>query len=231
VKALAGALVAIVAILTGASLYVLHTARELPRDLAESGVRALQQLGELARAFKQGTVTTSFVSYATRIAATKRLQVASVGQTELFLRRDETTILWGQLALPDVVIEARAPVEYTYFLDLDKSWLFALDGPFVSVTVPPLEWNTPALDVSSLSFEVRKGSILRDEDSVKENLRLALTELCRRRAAEHAALAREPARRSAEAFVDTWLHQRFDDGTAYRARVVFSDEQASAQVH
>ncbi len=230
-KALAAALVAIVVIVTAASLYVFHSAGQLPRDLAASGVEALRAVGELARAFKQGTVTTSFVSYATQVSATKRLQVATVSETELFERRDEMTILWGQFALPDVVVEARAPVEYTYFVDFDKPWAFALDGPFVRVSVPALEWNAPALDVSRLAFTVREGSLLRDEAAVAESLRLALTELCRRRAGERVALAREPARRSIEAFVETWLKDRFDDGKDYRARVVFGDERPEARIH
>jgi hypothetical protein len=231
VKALAAALVAIVVILTGAALYVFHSAGELPRDLAASGVEAIRAVGDLARAFRQGTVTTSFVGYATQVTATKRLQVATLAETEVFERRDEMTILWGQFALPDVVIEARAPIEYTYYVDLDKPWAFALDGPFVTVKAPSLEWNAPALDVSRLTFTVREGSILRDEEAVIESLRLALTELCRRRAAERVALAREPARRSIESFVDTWLHERFDDGKDYRARVVFGDEPPEARTH
>lgn len=229
-RPLAAALVAIVAILTGASLYVFRSARALPQDLARSGVEVLREAGALARAFKQGTVTTTFVSYATQVAATKRLQVATVAETELFERRDEMTILWGQFALPDVVIEARAPIEYTYYVDLDKPWAFALDGPFVEVRVPPLEWNTPALDVSRLAFSVREGSILRDESAVAESLRLALTELSKRRAADRVALAREPARRSIASFVDSWLHERFDDGKDYRARVVFGDERPEARI-
>jgi len=36
--------------------------------------------------------------------------------------------LQGALALPDVVVEARAPVAYTYFLDLDMEWRFRLEG-------------------------------------------------------------------------------------------------------
>ncbi len=230
-KALAGALVAIVAILSLATVYVVRTASQVPNELAQSGVRALEQLGELARSFREGTVTTSFVSYATRVSATRRLQVATVSQMELFERRDEMTILWGQFALPDVVVEARAPVEYTYYADLEKAWRFELAAPFVLVSVPDLEWNAPALDVSRLEFVVREGSILRDESAVVESLRQVLTELCRRRASEHVALAREPARRSIEGFVDTWLRERFADGKDYAARVTFADEPPEARLH
>ena len=41
-------------------------------------------------------------------------------------------------------------------------------------------------------------------------------------------LVREAGRRKVEAFVETWLVQRFADGTSYRARVVFADEPAAA---
>jgi hypothetical protein len=39
---------------------------------------------------------------------------------------------------------------------------------------------------------------------------------------------REAGRRKVEAFVETWLVQRFSDGREYRARVVFADEPQAA---
>jgi hypothetical protein len=39
---------------------------------------------------------------------------------------------------------------------------------------------------------------------------------------------RDTGRRSVEAFVETWLVQRFADGEAYRARVLFADEPTPA---
>ena len=133
------------------------------------------------------------------------------------------------LALPDVVVEARAPVTYTYFLDLDKEWRFRLEGRDVLVVVPPVEWNRPAVDVSALRFEVREGSVLRDEQVVLDRLRAELTPLLERRARQHVPLVREAGRRKVEAFVETWLVQRFADGRDYRARVVFADEPAAAR--
>ena len=45
---------------------------------------------------------------------------------EVFERTDSATVFWGQLALPDVVVRARAPFEYTYYLDLNKTWELTL---------------------------------------------------------------------------------------------------------
>jgi hypothetical protein len=225
--ALAAAAVAIVAIAVGGGLYVFRSVRDLPGDVVEGGRKALNDLRDVAAAFRTGTVTTTFRSYATNVTGTTRLQFAELRQEELFERRDTEAVLWGTLALPDVVVEARAPVVYTYFLDLDKEWRFRLEGRDVLVVVPPMEWNRPAVDVSALRFAVREGSVLRDEQVALDRLRAQLTPLLERRARQHVPLVRETGRRKVEAFVETWLVQRFDDGAEHRARVVFADEPAA----
>ena len=157
----------------------------------------------MAAAFRTGTVTTTFRSYATEVTGTTRLQFAELRQEELFERRDTEAVLWGALALPDVVVEARAPVTYTYFLDLDKEWRFRLEGRDVLVVVPPVEWNRPAVDVSALRYVVREGSVFRDEQVALDRLRSELTPLLDRRARQHVPLVREAGRRKVEAFVET----------------------------
>ncbi len=196
--------------------------------MIEGGRKALHDLREVAAAFRTGTVTTTFRGYATEVSGTTRLQFAELRQEEAFERRDSEALLWGALALPDVVVEARAPVTYTYFLDLDKEWRFRLEGRDVLVVVPPVEWNRPAVDVSALRFTVREGSVLRDEQVALDRLRSEVTPLLDRRARQHVPLVREAGRRKVEAFVETWLVQRFADGKDYRARVVFADEPAAA---
>ncbi len=186
-------------------------------------------LREVAAAFRTGTVTTSFRGYATEVQGTTRLQFAELRETEVFERRDEAAILWGALRLPDVVVEARAPIAYTYFVDLEKEWRFQLEGQEVFVRAPAIEWNRPAVDVSALRYEVRAGSVFRDERLVQERLRDELTALALLRARQRLPFVRETGRRKVEAFVETWLVQRFSDGQAYRARVRFADEPAGPE--
>jgi hypothetical protein len=226
--ALATAAVAIVAIVVGAGLYVFRSVRSLPGEVVQGGRKALQDLGQVAAAFRTGTVTTTFRSYATEVTGTTRLQFAELRQQEVFERRDTEAIFWGALSLPDVVVEARAPVTYTYFLDLEKEWRFRFDGRDVLVVAPPVEWNRPAVDVSALSFAVREGSVFRNPDVAQERLRAQLTPLLERRAREHVPFVRETGRRKVEEFVDTWLVRRFTDGGEHRARVIFADEPAAA---
>ena len=226
--ALAVAVIAIALIVAGGALLVLRSARSLPAELAEGGRQALAELREVAAAFRTGTITTSFRGDATSVIGATRLQFAELRQLEVFERRDAAAVLWGALALPDVVVEARVPVTYTYYLDLDKEWHFRLADGIVFVTVPAVEWNRPATDVSALRFSVREGSVLRDEQLVVDRLRGELTPLLDRRARQNVGLVRETGRRKVEAFVETWLVQRFADGREYAARVVFADEPPPA---
>lgn len=210
--------------MAGSALLVADRASQLPGQ-ALSGVRALfEDARGVAAAFRTGTVHTSFAQYASELRGGLRLQVATLRQVEVFERTDSQAILWGRFALPDVVVEARAPTEYVYSLDLATPWTFERDGAVVRVTAPALEPGTPALDVSGLRFEIKQGSVLRDEAAVVESLRLALTELARIRARQSLSLVRETARRQAEVFVESWLRERFSDGGAYAARVSFADE-------
>ncbi|HXY39867.1 MAG TPA: hypothetical protein VEQ10_09360 [Vicinamibacteria bacterium] len=229
--AIATAAVAIVAVVTAGVVYVFHSARALPADVLGQGRAVLREVAEVAAAFRTGTITTSFRGYATRVQGTSRLEFAELQQLEVFERRDSESLLWGTLTLPDVVVEARAPVEYSYYLDLDKEWRFRLQGREVLVLAPAVEWNQPAVDVSALRYEVREGSVLRNEQIVQDRLRSELTALAAMRARQHLPLVREVGRRKVEGFVETWLLQRFTDGGGYRARVRFADEPAPPPPH
>jgi hypothetical protein len=115
-------------------------------------------------------------------------------------------------------------VDYVYFVDLKKPWNLRLEGRDVLVDAPALEFNAPAVDVSALRYEVREGSVLRDEALALERLRQGLTELSRVRARQNEALVRDTARRETERFVETWLLRGYDDARDYRVRVRFADE-------
>lgn len=193
----------------------------------DAAAKVIDQVGRrlesVAAAFHRGTITTAFVSYATTLTNTLHLEVATLRQTEIFTRREETSTGFGFIPLPDVVVEARAPVEYTYFLDLNAPWRLTLSNQVVRVTAPALQWNTPALDVADLTLEVRKGVFKVAE--VQENLRRSLTSLTGRQAAANVPLVRENARRQVEKFVKAWLLRSFTDGRQYAVEVEFADEQ------
>lgn len=222
------ALVALAAILAGAGLYVFRSLRSAPGEALDQAAALVDKAAQVAAAFRTGTLVTRFASEATRLNGTARLQFAELVQSEVFERTDSTSVFWGQLQLPDVIVEARAPVTYTYYVDFEKPWDFRrLEGTTLDVLAPAVEWNTPAVDASAIRYSVRKGSLLRDEAAVMEQLRGGVTELSRARAREHVALVRDTGRVKIAEFVDRWLRERFADGAGYHARVRFADEPQS----
>lgn len=202
--------------------YVFHSTRNLPGDVIDSG-------RSLIEAFKSGTVTTRFVSYAAEMSGSNYLQFANLKQVEVFERTDSASVLWGQLALPDVVVRAEAPVEYTYYLDLDERWDISVDDQNVLVQAPAIRWNQPAIDVSKLRYEIADRSVLRDEEKALENLRSGLSELSKMRAQENVSLVRELGRKKTSEFIRNWLLSSYDDADRYRVEVLFADEMPPLQ--
>jgi hypothetical protein len=215
-------IIALVTIVAG--IYLVKSFLDVPRDVTESGREALRDIQEIARAFSEGTVTTTFISYAAEVSGSNYLQFATLKQMELFERSESGTALWGQLQLPEVVVQARAPVEYTYYLDLNGTWEMRLEDRTVLVTAPPIEFNTPAIDPSAIQYDVREGSIFRDEEVVLDKLRAGLMEMSRRRAKDNISLIRELGRRKTAEFVDNWLKHAYQDGASYHVEVRFADE-------
>ncbi len=217
-------LIALTAMLVGAFLYVYESLRRMPAEIVESGRTVAAELERVAAAFRTGTVTTSFISYATRVNGSSYLQFASLRQIEAFERRDEAAVLWGMLDLPDLVVRATAPVEYTYYLDLDGVWDLRLVDGRLLVVAPPIEFNQPAVDASRIDYEVRTGSLVRDEEEALRRLKSGITRMSIERARENLPLVREIGRREAERFVADWMAARFLDGRDYRVELVFPDE-------
>jgi len=222
----------LLAILVAASILVGRIARlpgdmagAIPRAIRETAAAASEGLAKLAAAIRTRTITTTFASTATEIRGTKRLQVAELKQVEVVERRDATE-LFG-VPLPDVVVSSRAPVTFTYFLDLDGPWDFDLSERTVSVLAPPLAWNAPAVDVSQLSIVTAESSILRDEAPVVDELRASLTGILAQRARQNVPLVRETARRQAEEFVRAWLLRAYGVPEDVRVVVRFRGEPAT----
>lgn len=225
-----GALV--LAILVAASILVGRVARlpgeiagAIPRTIRDTAAAVSDGLSKLAAAIRSRSITTTFASTATEVRGTTRLQVAELKQVEVVERRDAME-LFG-VSLPDVVVSARAPVTFTYTLDLEGKWDFDLTERTVTVLAPELRWNSPAVDVSRLTITKTESSILRDEDPVVEEVRASLTGILLQRARQNVPLVRETARRQAEAFVRSWLLRAYGVPEDVRVVVRFRGEPAA----
>jgi hypothetical protein len=205
---------------------VIRSAMQRIRSLGASPGAVVETVRSLAEAFRTGTVETTLRGYATEVRGVSRFQFAELKQFEVFERTDASSLAWGAIPLPDVVVEARGQVVYTYALDLQKRWDLRLSHRGVEVVAPAPEFGIPALDPSTLTFEIKRGSVLRDEAAVRDALRAGLSGLLTKRARDHLPLVREAGRKATEEFVRNFLLARYDDAAGLMVRVRFADETA-----
>jgi hypothetical protein len=214
------------------AVIVFKSCRDLPGEALDKTGKVIGQAGkalaDVASAFRQGKVTTEFISYATTLSNQHYLQFATLKQTEIFTRKDESTTGFGYIPLPEVVVEARAPVEYTYYLDLNAKWDFVLRDNVIYVFAPAIRFNKPAVDASAITYEVKKGYFKTAE--AQENLKKSLTSLVALKARENIPLVRENGRRQVTEFVETWLMRSFADGKQHPVKVYFPDERPAEGV-
>jgi len=221
VAILAATALAICMILGLSAFFVAREIASAPADLVEKSGEAL---ADIAAAFADHTVEIRFASEAVEIAGSQFLQFATLEETEIFERIDSSTVLWGTVTLPDVVVEARAPVTYTYTLDLQERWELDLIDGILFVRAPVIGVNTPAIDASRIEYRVKQKSLVRDSDAALAALRHLLTDLARQRATEKIELVRDTGRRQVEAFVRAWLAHDYEESKRLRIDVRFADE-------
>ena len=213
----------------GSGLLVVRMLRDMPGAALDKGAELVKTLGgeaaKVARAFNEQTVREEFISHAAELAGTSRFQFATLREGEIFQREESGSTAWGLIALPKVVVEARAPVEYSYYLDFAGPWEFTRTGQVLTVFPPAIAANPPALDVSALQFYTLEGSIWRDDGPVRERLKDTLTGALRKRADKNSGLVRETGRQRLAEFVEKWLAEKFSDGRDLRVKVVFPDER------
>lgn len=214
--------------LVAAMIYVFKSCRELPGTVLEKSGQLAEKVGQglaqVAAAFKQGTITTTFTSYATSVSGSQFLQFATLSQMETFTRKDEASLAYGYLPLPDLIVEATAPVTYTYYLDLNDRWEFRIENGAVVVIAPEIKFNKPAVDASRITYEVKKDSLFRRTREAMENLKNSITLLSYQKARSNAELVRETGRHQTELFVQNWLAKSFADGKQYPVKVIFRNE-------
>jgi hypothetical protein len=213
-------------ILVGAAVYFFKSCRDLPGETLDRAGKLVKQAGEqagkVAAAFKRGNISTTFTSYATTLGASQYLQFATLSQTEVFTRTDQSSIAF--VPLPEVIVQASAPVTYTYYLDLNERWDFWIEKGVVHVVAPIIRFNQPAVDASRIRYEVKKDSLLRHTSEAMANLKESITSLSYLKARSNIGLVRETGRKQVETFVENWLAKSFSDGKAFAVKVQFRNE-------
>ena len=227
---LGAALVLIVAMLCGTTIYVVHTVRSAG-ERAASGTQsavtaAVNAARDLMRDVVNREVQVTFSDQATRINGSVYLQFATLENTTWFEFKDSASV--AGVALPDVEFVARAPVEYSYYVDLNGQWDFVMpDEKTLEVYVPEIAYNAPAVDVSRLKWWVVKGSVLRDEEAAAERVKVRFSSFARQSARQNIRVVREEGRARVEEFVRDWVMTTYGEPSDLTIHVYFADEKTS----
>lgn len=155
----------------------------------------------------QEKMAVSFTSFVTSVRGLQRIQLAEVNAIEVFERTSEYSLFWDAVKLPDVVVQARVPVRYSYYIDMKDSFSFEQVAGALIVHAPRLRAGPPAPDVSSISYQVTQGSLFRNSTAAIEELRRSLTPLLARSSEQNRLLVHDEARRQLEALIRSWLLQ------------------------
>lgn len=172
-------------------------------------------------------ITYRFHSYQREIAGKQSLHVAQLKQVEVYQRTSQAKF-WS-LPLPDVVVSASFPVEYNFNVSLAVPWEFEKVGQVLVVKVPEISSQTPAVNISELIFEVKKGSILRNEDQAKELLQKDLRLFLIENSIVLKNDVREVARKAIKDFLQNWIVKSSGDKSSYEIEVRFPEELSMEQ--
>lgn len=223
-------LLGLVVVIAAAVLWALQRVTNTPGAALDKGMTLAREVGRqaatVARAFHEQTVRQEFLSSAATLTGTSRLQIATLQEHETFRRKESDSIAWGVIALPSIVVQADLPVEYGYYLDFNGQWEFAQKDNVVTAYAPLIQPNTPAADISKLTFYTLEGHIWQDDKAVRDRLQGSLTTALHQRAVEHIPMVREMARRQVQTFVEKWLADSFSDGRDFQVKVAFPDERS-----
>lgn len=149
----------------------------------------------------------SFGTEAATLQGSTYLQFAELKELSWFEARSDRN--WLGLPLPQVVLVARVPVQYTYYLDLNAPWHFAWQDGTLMVYPPSIRHNAPAANISKLETLTLEGSWLPYRASVAAELQGEMTPRLEQRARQLTPWVRAEAEVRVTQFVRHWLAERY----------------------
>ena len=153
----------------------------------------------------QEDLSVQFTSYMNQTRGVRKIQLVEVTSVEVIERTSKFSLFWDTLKFPDVVVLARIPTIYSYFIDLEKPFKLRFEDDVLTIQAPPLEAGPPAPDISGISYEVREGSVFRDTRRAFDELRKTITPLLRQKAELNKPHTRAEAEKQLELLVHAWL--------------------------
>lgn len=171
-------------------------------------------------------ITEKFVTTIQQLTGKQSLYVAKLQTVEVVERTSATKALG--ISLPSVMLEAKIPVEYNYYISLSGGWRFEVHNKELRVFPPELSSSRPAIDLSKMQFNIKKGSVLRNQKELMKKFESDIPGFLIERAIQHRESVREEARRSVEEFIRNWILTSMAPLEVEQVRVQFPHEMSNS---
>ncbi|MCX6985559.1 MAG: DUF4230 domain-containing protein [Lentisphaerae bacterium] len=154
-------------------------------------------------------ITQTFIGYAEQTKKVQHLLLLKTTRNETDRKEYSFSHPWimNGKTLSSAVVEVRAPVTYSYYVDMKGSWKIICEGDTITIVAPKIQVEEPATDLSRLETHIESGKLILNEAGKLEELRKQFYPDMIKKAmgSEYMDSVREDARRSLAEFANGWI--------------------------
>lgn len=201
------------------------------KTIIETGDKVLRGLPDVAKKFKTGSITQTFIQHIPEVSTTHGdiLELTTSRSEEELRRTDSRKIAWDAIDLGTTVSMIRVPVTFRYHLRLSDSWRLAARDKVCYVLAPSFHPSLPtAFHTDKMQKSTESGWARFNKSDNLAELEKSITPQLDERASDpkHMKLVREACRQSVGDFVRKWLMKEdfWRDDRFSSIVVAFSDE-------
>ena len=154
-------------------------------------------------------ITQTFIGYTEQTKKVQHLLLLKITRNETDRKEYTFSHPWIMNGKPlsNAIMEVRAPVTYSYYVDMKGSWKIISEGETLTVVAPKIQAEEHATDMSRLDTHIDSGKLIFNEPAKLEELRKQFyTDMIRKSTSrEYMDSIREDARRSLAEFANGWI--------------------------
>ncbi len=154
-------------------------------------------------------ITQTFIGYTEQTKKVQHLLLLKVTRNETDRKEYRFSHPWimNGKTLSSSIMEVRAPVTYSYYVDMKDPWKIICEGETLAIIAPKIQVEEPATDLSRLETHIDSGKLIFNEPAKLEELRKQFyTDMIKKAVSrEHMDSIREDARRSLAEFANGWI--------------------------
>lgn len=154
-------------------------------------------------------ITQTFIGYTEQTKKVQHLLLLKITRNETDRKEFRFSYPWilNGKTLSSAVMEVRAPVTYSYYVNMKDPWKIICEGETLTIVAPKIKVEEPATDLRRLETHIDSGKFIFNENGKLEELRKQFyTDMIKKATSrEYMDSTREDARRSLAEFANGWI--------------------------